>query len=85
MTAVVATGMTVYHRPKTVDLQDHTGYFVTEILRRMNEEKELNERNAYHAGGTRSGNPRAGALPPPSVLPGPHDACGAPDCREGGT
>ena len=71
MTVVTSTGMTVYQRPKTFDLQDHVGYCVTDILRRTNEEKELNERNAYHTGGNRTGNPRVGALLTPVGLPAP--------------
>ena len=36
----------------------------------MNEEKELNEWNSYHVSGPRQGNPRVGALSPPTGLPG---------------
>ena len=71
MTIVTATGITRHQRPKTFDLQDPHGYFVTEILRRMNEEKELNERKAYHSVGGRTGNPRVGAVAPTVELPGP--------------
>lgn len=70
MTAVTSTGMAAYQRPKTFNLSDPQGYFVTDIPRRMNEEKELNERNAYYTGAPRNGNPRAGAMPSPGCLPG---------------
>ena len=48
MTVVTSTGATVYQRPTTFRLTDPQGYFVTEIARRMNEEKELNDWNYYH-------------------------------------
>ena len=70
ITVVAATGMTVYQRPNTFDLRDPHGYFVTEIVRRMNEEKELNDWNSYHSVSHRPGNQRVGALPLVG-LPGP--------------
>ena len=70
-TVVTAAGLTVYQRPNTFDLRGTKGYFATEIPRRMNDEKELNERNAYHSGGPRTGNPRVGALQPMTGMRGP--------------
>ena len=71
MTVVTSTGATVYKRPKTFMPSDPQGYLVTEIARRMNEEKELNDWNYYHGSVPRAGNPRVGANPSPAGLPGP--------------
>lgn len=71
MTVVTATGRTVYQRPTTFDLADPMGYFVTEIVRRVNEEKELGEWTSYQSHGQRPNNPRVGAVPEPLGLPGP--------------
>ena len=71
MTVVTSTGRTAYRRPQTSNLKDPKGYFVTEIARRMTEEKELNEWNSYHLAGQRLGNSRVGATPEPIGLPAP--------------
>ena len=71
VTVVTSTGETVYRLPKTPNLSDPAGYFVTEVVRMMHEEKELNEWNSYHSGAPLPGNQRVGALPPPLGLPGP--------------
>ena len=71
MTVVVSTWKTVYQRPTTFNLTEPPGYFATEIVRRTNEEKELNEWDSYQTSVPRGGNPRVGALPEPTGLPGP--------------
>ena len=71
MTVVTATGLTVFQRPTAFNLSGPKGYFVTEIVRRMNEEKELKELNSYHTGGARPNKPRLGASPEAPGLPGP--------------
>lgn len=71
MTVVTATGKTAYQRPTAFNLTGPSGYFATEIIRRVNEEKELNEWNSYHSSGRRASNPRVGALPDQPSLPGP--------------
>lgn len=71
MTAATATGHTVYRRPTTFNLTDTKGYFATDIVRRMDEEKELGDRNPYHTSGGRASDPRAGAVPEGVGLPGP--------------
>ena len=71
MTVIAATGRAVYQRPTTFDLAGPEGYFPTEIVSRMNEEKELNEWNSYRTTGRRPNNPRVGAVPESTGLPGP--------------
>ena len=71
MTVITSTGKTVCPRPPTFDMAAPKGYFATEIVRRMNEEKDLNEWTSYHTSSNRTGNPRVGAIPEPSALVGP--------------
>ena len=70
MTVVTATGLAVYQRPKTFDIRGPQGHFTTGIVRRMNDEKELNERNCYHTTGPSPNNPRLGETPEHPGLPG---------------
>ena len=71
MTVIPPTGLAVSQRPTTFNLRDPQGYFVTVIVRRMNEEKESGERNSHRAGGPRPNNPRVCASPGVPGFPGP--------------
>ena len=50
MTVVTSTGETLYRRPDTFDMTSPTGYFVSEILRKLNDDKELKDWAYYHSG-----------------------------------
>ena len=50
MTVVTSTGETLYRRPDTFDMTSPTGYFVSEILRKLNDGKELKDWAYYHSG-----------------------------------
>ena len=50
MNVVTSTGETLYRRPDTFDMTSPTGYFVSEILRKLNDDKELKGWAYYHSG-----------------------------------
>ena len=48
MTVVNATGMTLFRRLDTFDMSSPQSYFVSEILRKLNDDKELQDWAYYH-------------------------------------
>ena len=76
MTIVEATGSTLYRRPDTFNVHDPWGYFVSEILRKLNDDKELKDWAHYHSANrthpSRVSGPALDASPSDlSTLPGP--------------
>ena len=69
MTVLTPTGMTLLQRPKAFVLNDHTGFFLSEIVRKTTDDADSNGWNSYHASVSRNPNPRAGGGLP--YLPGP--------------
>ena len=45
MRVVTPTGLTLFQRPKTFDMTAPGGFFLSEIVRKMDADKELNEWN----------------------------------------
>ena len=46
------TGLTVYQRPRTFDLVGPDGYFTTEVIRKLNQEKEATDWKLHHGNST---------------------------------
>ena len=61
MTIVQPSGLTVFQKPKTFDLDGPSGFSQSEVVRRMLEEKELSSWSKYH--GARIPRDRVGANP----------------------
>lgn len=77
MTVVSATGMTLFRRPDTFDMTRPTSYFVSEIIRKLNDDKELQDRTYYHSPSQRhssriSGPPLEGPAEEFTALSGPN-------------
>ena len=79
MTVIQSTGDALFQRPKAFDLDDPSGYSLSEIVRKMVADNELNSWPHYHSS-SRSGNnrDRLGARPDQpynlehvATLPGP--------------
>ena len=73
MTVVTSANLTSPQRSETFDLPDPLGFVVSEIVRKMTADKELNDWNSYHTSVSRNPNPRLGGgvldlPPPPSVI-----------------
>ena len=49
MAIASATGATLFRRPGTFDVDNPSGYFVSEILRNLNDDKELKDWAYYHS------------------------------------
>ena len=71
MTIGPAAGVTIFRFPATFNLRGPNGYFQTEIVRKMNAEKELADRYHYRNKSTRNANTRTGAVGDFVGLPGP--------------
>ena len=50
MTIRESTGQTIYQRPHTFDLKRPDGYFATEIMRKLLQEKEVTDWKLHHSG-----------------------------------
>ena len=81
LTVVPSTGLTVFQKPTTFDLDNPSGYFLSEIVRKMMEDKELSSWSQYHGAPNRGTRDRVGgavpdndadnATPTGHKLPGP--------------
>ena len=71
MTIGPSKGLTIFRFPTVLNLRDANGYFQTEIVRKMNAEKELADWYHYRNASTRNLNTRAGAVGDLVGLPGP--------------
>ena len=63
MAVVNATGMTLFRRPGTFDMTSTRSYFVSEILRKLNDDKELQDWAFYHTANQKHPS-RISGLPP---------------------
>ena len=71
MTIGPSDGNTIYSKPCTFNLSDPSGYFQMEIIRNMNDGKELADWHHYHNTSTRNTGTRTGAVGDPATLPSP--------------
>ena len=72
MTVVNSSGTTLFRRPDTFGMEGPTSYFVSEIMRKLNGDKELQDWTSYHTPSTRNTSRVSG---PPGGLDTP-DAAG---------
>ena len=70
MTIEPTTGTTIFKRPNVFNVMDLNGFPQTEIVRKMNAEKELADWHHYHNAPTKQVTIRTGAVPV-GELPGP--------------
>ena len=71
MTIGPSSNKTIFQRPEVFNVIDVSGYFQTEIVRKMNAEKELEDWPHYHNTPARPTNTGTGAVPVPTGIPGP--------------
>ena len=71
MAAVTPTGDTLIRKPDTFGMGNPTGYFRSEIIRKLNDDKDMDGWNCYHDSNNRSTSGIPGPVPPPPNGPGP--------------
>ena len=71
MTINPTSGKTIFQMPSIFQVRGPLGYFQTEIVRKMNAEKELSDWHHYHSAPLRNNNIRTGEAPEQQSLRGP--------------
>ena len=63
LTVVPSTGHAIFQRPTTFELDNPSGYFLSEIVRKMVDDKELSSLSQYHSSPNRGLRDRLGPYP----------------------